>query len=229
MKTISAQENNAICSNSRTGGPLPARERLLEVASEMFAEAGFHGTQLHEISERAGTNVAGVYYHFQSKEQLYQAATMEAGRLLSDGDESSLFLRRNQSAEQRLLRLIKSVLEKLSAKGALAARLVSREFVDTACETHAYAASGLERDFVLLQAAIRDFLGADASIEVVRLNALSVIGECVLYSLAGESRNNVLTQFAVCLPSRARLARLITERSLGALERERTDPEVFHP
>jgi hypothetical protein len=64
---------------SPTACPLAARNRVLEVACEMFAEAGFHGTHFREISKRAGTNVAGICYHFRGKEGLYQAVMMEAG------------------------------------------------------------------------------------------------------------------------------------------------------
>ena len=73
---------------SQNSPSVPARERVLGVACEMFAEAGFHGTHLREICKRAETNVAGVCYHFQSKEGLYEAASMEAGRRLSDRQEN---------------------------------------------------------------------------------------------------------------------------------------------
>ena len=98
--------------------------------------------------------------------------------------------------------------------------------MDPAGGAHNYAASGLERDFVLLQAVMRDLLGAKANSEAIRLHALSVIGECVSYSLAGENPHHPLTQLAVGLPSRARLARFLTQRSLGALQREGTEPEI---
>ena len=82
MKTLFSQSIEADGPTSLTGGSLPARDRVLQVACEMFAEAGFHGTHLREICRRAGTNVAGVCYHFHSKEGLYEAVIMEAGRRL---------------------------------------------------------------------------------------------------------------------------------------------------
>ena len=219
MKTKVQQSNEANSPNSLTGSPLPARDRVLEVACEMFAEAGFHGTHIRQICERAETNVAGVCYHFHSKEGLYRAVILEAGRRLSEHDEGfALF--RNLSAEQRLLRLTESLLERLSAKRAWTAKLLARELVDQACGAHTYVASALERDFVLLQAVMRDLLGANISSEAIQLHAFSVVGECVFYSLQEENRHHALTQFAVCLPSRAALARVITQRSLGALRLE---------
>ncbi len=207
---------------------MPARERVLEVACEMFAEAGFHGTHLREICRRAVANVAEVYYHFHSKEGLYEAVIMEAGRRLFR-QNGNFEASRHLPPEQRLLKLAESLLERLTAEGAWIAKLLAREWVDPACGGQNYAASGLERDFVLLQAVMRDFLGAKADREAIRLYALSLIGECVFYCLAGENPNHPLTQLAVGLPSRARLARFLSRRSLGVLEREGKEPEVSNP
>ena len=225
MKTLFKQSQEANWPTSPTGCPLPARARILEVACGLFAEAGFHGTHLREICKRAGTNVAGVCYHFHSKEGLYQAVVMEAGRRLSSNDGGFVASRR-LPPEQRLLKLIESLLERLSAGHAWIAKLLIQELVDPACTAHNYAAFGLERDFVLLQAVMRDWLGAKANSEAIRLHALSVIGECLLACLAGENLNHALIQLAGPLPSRAHLARFLTQRSLAGLKREGAEPEA---
>jgi AcrR family transcriptional regulator len=229
MKTSVSQGLESEGPASPTGCHMPTRDRVLEVACEMFAEAGFHGTHFREICRRAGTNVAGICYHFQSKEGLYQAVIMEAGRRLSDCDEDFLASRDHLQPEQRLLRLTELLLETLSAKRAWIAKLLARELMDAACGAHPYVASGLKRDFVLLQAVMRSLLGAKANSEAIRLHALSVMIECVFYSLAGENLDHPLTQFAVRLPNRARLAHFLTQRSLEALEREGKAPEVSNP
>lgn len=51
----------------------PTKERLLQVAQELFAEKGFHATTTREITRRANTNVASLYFHWRSKENLYLA------------------------------------------------------------------------------------------------------------------------------------------------------------
>ena len=214
------QSEEAGWPNGPSECPLDPRDRVLKVACELFAEAGFHGTHLREICKRAGTNVAGVCYHFHSKEGLYAAVIMEAGRRLASENEG-LVISQPLAPEQKLLQLVESLMHRLSAEGAWIAKLLTRELVDPAVGARNYVASGLERDFVLLQAVMRELLGAEADREAIRLHALSMIGECVSCSLAGENLHHPLHQLAVGLPGRTHLARFLTQRSLGALERER--------
>lgn len=47
------------------------REQILNVAEPLFAEKGFNGVGVREITQRAGVNVAAIHYHFGSKEELF--------------------------------------------------------------------------------------------------------------------------------------------------------------
>lgn len=47
------------------------REKLLEVARDVFAETGYHAATVRDICARAGTNIALVNYHFGDKLGLY--------------------------------------------------------------------------------------------------------------------------------------------------------------
>jgi TetR/AcrR family transcriptional regulator len=47
---------------------------VLAAAVHEFAESGFAGARVDSIAERAGVNKQALYYHFGSKEQLFQAA-----------------------------------------------------------------------------------------------------------------------------------------------------------
>lgn len=46
------------------------REQIQSVALELFAERGYDGTSLREISERLGITKAALYYHFRTKEEI---------------------------------------------------------------------------------------------------------------------------------------------------------------
>ncbi|HET8693975.1 MAG TPA: CerR family C-terminal domain-containing protein [Aquabacterium sp.] len=50
-----------------------ARERLIEVASRMFADKGFAKASTREICLAAGQNVAAIHYYFGDKAGLYRA------------------------------------------------------------------------------------------------------------------------------------------------------------
>jgi AcrR family transcriptional regulator len=59
-----------------------SRERILTAALDEFAELGLAGARVDRIAEKAGINKAMIYYHFDSKEALYDhvlGATIEAG------------------------------------------------------------------------------------------------------------------------------------------------------
>jgi AcrR family transcriptional regulator len=50
-----------------------ARQRLLETATELFADKGYAGTSVREIVDRAGVSKPVLYYYFKSKEGLFYA------------------------------------------------------------------------------------------------------------------------------------------------------------
>ena len=52
---------------------LNTRERILENATDLFAEKGYAGTSVREIVARAGVTKPVLYYYFQSKEGLFYA------------------------------------------------------------------------------------------------------------------------------------------------------------
>ena len=47
------------------------RERLLDAAERLFAQKGYNGVSVREITKAAGASLAAVNYHFQSKKDLY--------------------------------------------------------------------------------------------------------------------------------------------------------------
>jgi AcrR family transcriptional regulator len=49
----------------------PSQERILEAAMDEFAEHGLAGARVDRIAARAGINKAMIYYHFGSKQTLY--------------------------------------------------------------------------------------------------------------------------------------------------------------
>lgn len=67
------------------------RQRLLQVAGELFVKQGAHGTGIDDIARAAGTSRATVYTHFTGKQDII-------AELLSDVWERALVLAENFDA-----------------------------------------------------------------------------------------------------------------------------------
>jgi AcrR family transcriptional regulator len=63
------------------------RQRILDVALDLFIEQGFDGTSLREIAAQLGVTKAALYYHFESKDDILMALHM---RLHEFGREALL-------------------------------------------------------------------------------------------------------------------------------------------
>lgn len=53
------------------------RERIISAAREEFAQFGIDGARVDRIARKAAVNKAMLYYHFHSKELLYEAVVKE--------------------------------------------------------------------------------------------------------------------------------------------------------
>jgi AcrR family transcriptional regulator len=72
--------------------PGRTRERILDVALELFAEHGYEGTPITAIERRVGlaAGTGSFHRHFRSKEELLHAAVeREVGRLMAEIESAS--------------------------------------------------------------------------------------------------------------------------------------------
>ena len=58
------------------------RERLLAAAEEVFADKGFYEAAVDEVARRSNTSKGSVYFHFPSKEALFNAVMDSLGERL---------------------------------------------------------------------------------------------------------------------------------------------------
>jgi len=58
------------------------RENILDHAEELFAERGFFGASVRDITEHAGVRLAAVNYHFGTKEELFRDVILRRARVL---------------------------------------------------------------------------------------------------------------------------------------------------
>jgi AcrR family transcriptional regulator len=81
-------------SYDRMKSPEATRSRLLRTAQRLFAERGYAGTSVRQITAQARANLGAITYHFGSKERLHHAVltglfTPLAERISAEADAGS--------------------------------------------------------------------------------------------------------------------------------------------
>ncbi len=69
---------------------MSTKNKILDAAEQLFADKGFNGTSLREITSQAEVNLAAVNYHFGSKKELIKAVMSRYMDELSPNLESAL-------------------------------------------------------------------------------------------------------------------------------------------
>lgn len=60
------------------------RERILEVAEQLFTQQDYRGVSIRDIAQACGVTNAALYYHFSSKEALFREVLEQHARRLQD-------------------------------------------------------------------------------------------------------------------------------------------------
>lgn len=104
-----------------------ARDRLLDVALELFATRGYQAIGLRDLTRQLGLHAGSLYAHFESKQSLlYELIEGALSDLLAD---TRLRLRGARNPRERLQRFVHAfVAFNLAEKHRL--QLVTREFVN---------------------------------------------------------------------------------------------------
>ncbi|PPJ49157.1 TetR/AcrR family transcriptional regulator [Rhizobium sp. KAs_5_22] len=99
-------------SQARRGRPVNEAlgQTIVDAASELFAELGFHATTLDKVAQRAKISKLSIYKHFENKEALFGAAfTARCHQLVPQ----ALFEGVDGSAEDQLMAVGSSLLRTL--------------------------------------------------------------------------------------------------------------------
>jgi AcrR family transcriptional regulator len=53
------------------------RNNIIQAAHDLFVRQGYHGTSMRQIAKKVGIALGGLYNHFDSKEEVFQAVFLE--------------------------------------------------------------------------------------------------------------------------------------------------------
>lgn len=196
---------------------MKTRQRLLEVACEVFAERGFHNATVREICQQANANIGAINYHFGDKERLYAAVLKYTSEKHPVGPRPD----HPATAEQRLHSFIRSVLLLILDKGSTSCygRLMAWEMVEPTHALDALLEESIRPTYEMLMSIVRDLLGRDTREDQVRMCAASILGQCVFYNHASPLLARLHPEQKYDREEVERLADHITQFSLAALKR----------
>ena len=158
------------------------RERLLQVAFEVFAEQGFGKTTVRDICCRADVNVASVNYYFGSKQELYEEVCRYSCG--AAGGVPSVFPLDNRAVpEEKLFSVIQQFMQTILLQGAssLHGKIMAREMIEPTSALHIIVKEMIRPRHEQLSGIIREILGDGADDVLVRRCCFSIAGQCLYY------------------------------------------------
>lgn len=105
----------------------PRKEEILDVATRLFAERGYEGTSMNDVAERVGMRKASLFYHFATKDSLYEAVL---DRLVASMQSQLEAIYANSGTFAERLDEVTDTLVGALGSHPYAARLLLREAMD---------------------------------------------------------------------------------------------------
>jgi AcrR family transcriptional regulator len=155
------------------------RDRIIDAAGAVFAERGFRGTTIRQITARAGVNLAAVNYYFRDKNELYVQVLKEAKRhvpLLAMPEPAG-----NPEAQLRVLvdRFVRSLLD--PRRPFWHGRVLMSEMSNPTPALGLLIREVTAPFYHKMQSLIGEIVGGTGSPVELDLLTLSVMGQCIFY------------------------------------------------
>lgn len=198
-----------------------ARERIIDVAGELFAAQGFRATTVRDICGRAGMNVAAVNYYFRDKESLYAEVLQHAHRYCEDRYPLDMGVAPGAGPEERLEGFVRSFLHRIVDVGRPSWhwKLLAMEMADPTPALDLLVEQSVKPMFWEIVNITRELIGPGRSEREAIRCASSVVGQVLFYRHA----RSVIERLGVWSVDNETelnaLARHIVNFSLGGIPR----------
>lgn len=164
------------------------RQRILRVASVLFAEKGYRNTTHEQICRIAKVNAAAINYHFRKKETLYvEAWRMSFNNLLkkhpADGGVSP-----DASAAERLHGRILSIMRRMSDPENKVFDIVNREMSNPTGILTEVIHESIIPVRTGIESIVRELLGENSTEMDVQLCQMSIMAQCFHPIMASRHR-----------------------------------------
>jgi AcrR family transcriptional regulator len=157
------------------------REKLLEVAGQVFAEKGFDRATGKEICERAGANAAAVNYYFGGMDGLYEAVLQEAPSRLVTAEALMTAVGEETDAEAKLESFLGLLVQGLTGPtSSWVPRVMGREIVAPSMALGGPLGKEKLRRARILKAIVCELMGLPEDHPAVARGCISVVAPCLM-------------------------------------------------
>ncbi|MDK2972376.1 MAG: hypothetical protein PWP23_2131 [Candidatus Sumerlaeota bacterium] len=169
------------------------RERILQAATQLFAEFGYRGTTVAAVCRMASANIAAVNYYFGGKDALYVEAWRSAFLASINRHPPLGGVSPEAPAEARLRGWIRSLIERISDPDSCDFEIVHMELANpTGLLTNAMRESISPMEKMLAQI-VGELLGKKKTPENIQLCMMSIQAQCLNPRVLGK-RHQMLKQ-----------------------------------
>jgi AcrR family transcriptional regulator len=202
--------------------PLGTKDRLFSAAIKIFAERGYREATVRDICRLAGAaNVNAVNYYFGSKENLYKSILDTMFAEIQKRSDARAMEDKNRTGNERLRDLITEYCAVLFGGGETATDLM-KIFIAEMTRPSPYLDEMVAKYTVQhveeFLGALRDIMGPDTPLEVLRDCGASIVGQIVYYSLVWPVFSRVFPDHPGMEMYYERLAEHVFRFSLGGLK-----------
>lgn len=163
--------------------------RLLEAACKVFAEKGYRGATVMEISSLAGANIASINYHFNDKKTLYVEAWRYAFAISIEKYPPDGGVPDNAPPEKRLRGHVGALLRRLSDKNTLEFLIARAELTNPTGLLQDVLREEIAPLYEKLKGIVADLLGPNASGSQIGNCVLSILSLCIEPMVLAHSAN----------------------------------------
>ena len=201
----------------RLGNDSDIPRRLIEAASEVFAQHGYAGTRVREIVRAADVNLASVNYYFGGKEGLYAATLKElaAERIAQQPAAAP----RGENAEEDLYLLVLAILRRYvdGDRRSTLGRILAHESMNPTAYFDRLIADIVRPELERLRTTVVRIAGDRLDGDAAARAAMSIMGQCLFYLFARGAVERLYPRYTTAKGAEE-LARHIAAFSIAGLK-----------
>ena len=162
------------------------KRKIFETAMQLFADKGYEATSIEEITATVGVAKGTLYYHFSSKEEIFNFLVEEGMKLLKNSiqiktDKVSSYIDKIRAI---ILIQIKVIVKYESLITIILSQMWGKEERNKRSRQYVFVREGIEKGEII-----------DRDPEVIASEIFSLTSSCLIYKLKTEKNLDIQSMY----------------------------------